>query len=164
MKISICYISYLQIWLKMFDPWNCIDVPYWALSSCPFVDNFSGTLSSGEEWWLGRGNFSLLGFWFKLYFGHCLDVKIYFSFKLFEFGVIWTITHFSWCVSFLKKGWCSETLEFCPTTLNRNLVIGKFLSSCNTNVCVVSTLNLWAWDVKWPSCFWSGFWGVTEAA
>ena len=92
MKISICYISYLQTWLKMFDPWNCIDIPYWALSSCPFIDNFLGTLSSDDEWWLGWGNFSLLGFWYKLYFGHCLDVKIHFSFKLFEFGVIWTIT------------------------------------------------------------------------
>ena len=77
-KISICYISYLQAWLKMFDPWNCIDIPYWALSSCPFIDNFLGTLSSDDEWWLGWGNFSLLGFWFKLYFEHYLDVKIYF--------------------------------------------------------------------------------------
>ena len=53
-KISICYISYLQAWLKMFDPWNYINVPYWALSSSTFVDNLSGNLRSGEKWPLGR--------------------------------------------------------------------------------------------------------------
>ena len=52
-KISICYIFYLQAWLKMFDPWNCINVPYWALSSSTFVDNLSANLSSSEEWPLG---------------------------------------------------------------------------------------------------------------
>ena len=50
MKISICYISYLQSWLKMFDPWNYINVSYWAMSSSPFVDNRLGNLNSGEEW------------------------------------------------------------------------------------------------------------------
>ena len=34
-------------------------------------------------------------------------------------------------------------------------------SHFNTNVCVVSTLSLWAWGVKWLSCPWSRFWGVT---
>ena len=58
-KISICYISYLQAWLKMFDSWNCINVPYWALSSSPFVDNLSGNLSSSEEWPLG-GKFGFI--------------------------------------------------------------------------------------------------------
>ena len=57
-KISICYISYLQAWLKMFNPWNCIKVPYWALSSSPFVDNLSGNLSS-SEWPLG-GKFGFI--------------------------------------------------------------------------------------------------------
>ena len=28
---------------------NCINFPYWAVSSFLFVDYFSGTLSSGEE-------------------------------------------------------------------------------------------------------------------
>ena len=54
MKISICYIFYLQIWLKMFNSWNCINVPYWALISSLFVDNLPSNLSSGEEWSLGR--------------------------------------------------------------------------------------------------------------
>ena len=30
------------------------------------------------------------------------------------------------------------------------------------NVCVISTFSLWAWGVKWPSCPWSEFWGVTS--
>ena len=59
MKISICYISYLQAWLEMFDLWNCINVSYWALSSSPFVDNLSGNLSSGDEWPL-RGKFDFI--------------------------------------------------------------------------------------------------------
>ena len=58
MKISICNISYLQVWLKMFNPWNCIKVPYWALSSSPFVDNLLGNLSS-SEWPLG-GKFGFI--------------------------------------------------------------------------------------------------------
>ena len=54
------YMLYLLfvIIIKMFDSWNCIDVPYWALNSCLFVDNFfSSTLSSDDEWWLGWGIF-----------------------------------------------------------------------------------------------------------
>ena len=46
----------------MFDPWNYIDVSYWALNSCPFIDNFSGILSLGDEWWLDRWIFIFYNF------------------------------------------------------------------------------------------------------
>ena len=49
----VSHISYLYVWLKLFDPWTYIDVSYWALNSFPFVDNFLGTLNLGEKWWLG---------------------------------------------------------------------------------------------------------------
>ena len=62
------YIVFLKLWYlmrkkKVISPiWNeniwsmnCINIPYWAMSSFPIVENFSGTLSSGEEWWLGWG-------------------------------------------------------------------------------------------------------------
>ena len=51
--------SHLQAWVKMFYPWNYINVPYWALSSSPFVDNLLGNLSSGEGWQLG-GKFGFI--------------------------------------------------------------------------------------------------------
>ena len=52
MKMIIPYISYLEAWMKIFDPWNYINISNWVLSSSAFVVNFSGTLSSGEKWWL----------------------------------------------------------------------------------------------------------------
>ena len=47
---------------------NCINIPYWAVSSFPVVENFSGTLSSGEEW-------SSLRFDLGFYVGFCLTVS-----------------------------------------------------------------------------------------
>ena len=89
MKISICYTSYLQVWLKMYDPWNCINVPYRALSS-PFIDNLSSNLSSGEEWPL----WEKFGFIRTTLF--ILDIvemlKLNSCFNYFEFRVTWTIT------------------------------------------------------------------------
>ena len=41
------------IWNENIWSMNCINIPYWAVSSFPIVENFSGTLSSGEEGWLG---------------------------------------------------------------------------------------------------------------
>ena len=38
------------IWSENIWSMNCINIPYWAVSSFPVVENFSGT---GEEWWLG---------------------------------------------------------------------------------------------------------------
>ena len=37
------------IWNENIWSMNCINIPYWAVSSFPIVENFSGTLSSGEE-------------------------------------------------------------------------------------------------------------------
>ena len=56
MKIISYNIPYIFCkWTWNIWSMNCINVPYWALSSFLFVDYFSGTLSSGKEWWLGRG-------------------------------------------------------------------------------------------------------------
>ena len=51
------WLQYLLFCEWIWNIWSmdCINVPYWAISSFPFVDYFSGTLSSGEEWWLGWG-------------------------------------------------------------------------------------------------------------
>ena len=43
------------IWNENFWSMNYINISYWAVSSFPIVENFSSTLSSGEEWWLGWG-------------------------------------------------------------------------------------------------------------
>ena len=39
-----------------------------------------------------KGNWLVRTIVNTLYFGHYSDVKIYFPFELFEFGVIWVIT------------------------------------------------------------------------
>ena len=70
---------------------NCINIPYWAVSSFPIVENFSGTLSwvrsdgQAEEW-------LSLGFDLGFYVGFCLTVS-YVHLDLLVFGSYLDIDH-----------------------------------------------------------------------
>ena len=95
----------LQVW----NVWSmdCINVPYWAVSSFPFVDYFSGTLSSGDKWWLGWGTV-IIRIWLKILCWILFNFS-YVHLDLLVFGSYLDIDSLNFM---LVQSWVLEILKF----------------------------------------------------
>ena len=103
------WLQYLLFCKWVWNVWSmdCINVPYWAVSSFPFVDYFSGTLSSDEEWWLGW-EWSSLEFDLGFYIEFCLTVSCV-HLDLLVFGSYLDIDLSNFM---LDQDWVLEILKF----------------------------------------------------
>ena len=95
------------IWNENIWSMNCINIPYWAVSSFPIVEKFSGTLSSGEEWWLGWG-MVIIRIWLRILCWICLTVSCV-HLDLLGFGSYLDIDPSNFM---LDQSWVLEILKF----------------------------------------------------
>ena len=95
------------IWNENIWSMNCINIPYWVVSSFPFVDYFSSILSSGEEWWLGWG-MVIIRIWLRI----LCWILFNFSYVHLDFLVFGSYLDIDPLNFMLVQSWVLEILKF----------------------------------------------------